>query len=1226
MYNDLHLHYVRTKVVNRALMEVADPTIYEQIKSDIESKYGGFKSLEDVRRWIYDLPEYYKKFGNILESFIINVLASEHGIKKYCPSLEGDCKEVLEELGIGLDSVKIGVQDAVSGEALKECFLRVRGREYKFDEQCEIKVRIPSMIEVWREGYEVFSAEVTKPGDHIVKLSPCRIDVTVNVRDTLGSLAGALVRVSPAEFSGQAEEFLSDQNGSFTLKLLYNQLYTFEVFIGSELVFRDTVRVNQSLINLQVKDVLCRLQVAFRRKQEAQRKLFEECRPDLLEEKFKVVIYDYDEKGIEPLGVGFNGDIIPLTRPVKLGKKIDVRAYPLDRHGRYMPHLYRILKTFMEDQRERIRLVNGQLILIPIEIEEAEAMGEGLTLKFRDTRSYKSLKEQQIEIFEVELEGSTPKISEVSFGDYLEWGEDDKVKALFGGKGEVRRLYEHQHRALSELEGSGGRECVIVSSGMASGKTEIAVLYLLKVYKRDPDFGYAVIVYPTRELLRDQYGRWKRYFDAAYDLGYLNSPVGVAMYYGEIAKRPEGVRELEKIKARRCIILTTASTFCSRKFLSLLKRPPEVVVLDEVHFYRSFDLTILMEFLCFAMQMHGGFEKVIMFSATIGNADEFRDKVGQELGLDYASCCLIRGEPVRGRKIIYVVDLSRLDENHQEAFVDEVLQEYCRNSNDKSIVFARNRTEAEGYYYEKFLRKWGVKAALHIGDMSMIEREVAARRFKTGRCRWMVTVKTLEVGIDIGDVSRIIHIGLPPSFNEFMQREGRSGRQGQESESIVFARTGGDFGEAKYWTEKLKQKLEESELCKVIFNPRSFLATKIQSEIRKSGKWPEMVNIEGLAVKCKVFGGSRFKLVLPPGLEGKGEVYIQDVVFRYLPYSVRRRHLPSDLRRFYSGKLYVKEVNIDNKKVVLDYIEKNSKVSDLTKGKFYATTSQVETIIKVPLSLSPSFTGLDTVKASYRPLCVNYVHRDTRKISKDGKTVDVPRYYVAESLPVPDEVASGLEKLSVDFTRGFIIDFEVPKSLTSKVTEWIRQIVKEEGKKKLETEEEVKRVIKEVIWQIEGYLHLALHALINVVVQSERIHPREIEHYICREISYNEVFRSEIVRRFMADWGIDKVGLLVEELSPKLGIKIIVGNKTDLLGGINWRGDLEERLNELFEKADQETIQPFLELPDCFVIPQSVSSLFRDKEDFDKIKDLLHDLACEILGRIQNRADKLTVY
>jgi hypothetical protein len=865
-------------------MEVADSAIYEQIKSDIESKYGGFKSLEDVNRWIHDLLEYYKKFGNTLEPFVINVL---NGVKEFCPLLKADCEEILEEIG-PKDLVRVKVSDAVSGEMLDGCLLRVRGKEvkeYRFDGQCEIGVRIPSMIEVWREGYEVFSAEVTEPGDHIVRLSPC-----------------------------------------------------------------------------------------------------------------------------------------------------NARAH---------------------------------------------------------------------------------------------------------------------------------------------------------------------------------------------------SPVGVAMYYGEIAKRPEGDRESEKIKARRCIILTTASTFCSRKFLSLLKRPPEVVVLDEVHFYRSFDLTILMEFLRFAMQMYGGFEKVIMFSATIGNADEFRDKVGQELGLDYASCRLIRGEPVRGRKTIYVVDLSRLDENHQEAFVDEVLQEYCRNSNDKSIVFARNRTEAEGYYYEKFLRKWGVKAALHIGDMSMAEREVAARRFKTGRCRWMVTVKTLEVGIDIGDVSRIIHIGLPPSFNEFMQREGRSGRQGQESESIVFARTGGDFGEATYWTEKLKQKLEESELCKVIFNPRSFLATKIQSEIRKSSKWPEMVNIEGLAVKCKVFGGSRFKLVLPSGLEGKGEVYVQDVVLRYLPYSVRRRHLPSNLRRFYSGKLYVKEVNIDNnnKKVVLDYVKNNPKVSYLTKGKFYATTSRIEPIVEA----SPSLARLDTVKVRYRPLCVNYVHRrDKQEVPKDGKTLDVPYYYVAESFPVPDEVASGLEKLSVDFTRGFIIDFEAPKSLiseiTSEITEWIRRIVEEEGRKKLETEEGVERVIREVIWQIEDYLHLALHALINVVVQSERIHPREIEHYICREISYNEVLRSEIVHRFKADWGIDKVRLLVEELSPKLGIKIVVGNKTDLLGGINWRGDLEERLNELFEKADQETILPFLELPDCFVIPQSVPSLFRGKEDFDKIRAMLHDLVRKILGRIQDRADKLTVY
>jgi len=51
-----------------------DDAIFERIKGDIESKYKGFKHFEDLRKWIRDLPEYYKEFGSKLEPFIIKVL------------------------------------------------------------------------------------------------------------------------------------------------------------------------------------------------------------------------------------------------------------------------------------------------------------------------------------------------------------------------------------------------------------------------------------------------------------------------------------------------------------------------------------------------------------------------------------------------------------------------------------------------------------------------------------------------------------------------------------------------------------------------------------------------------------------------------------------------------------------------------------------------------------------------------------------------------------------------------------------------------------------------------------------------------------------------------------------------------------------------------------------------------------------------------------------------
>jgi DEAD/DEAH box helicase domain-containing protein len=51
----------------------------------------------------------------------------------------------------------------------------------------------------------------------------------------------------------------------------------------------------------------------------------------------------------------------------------------------------------------------------------------------------------------------------------------------------------------------------------------------------------------------------------------------------------------------------------------------------------------------------------------------------------------------------------------------------------------------------------------------------------------IITVKTLLQGIDIGFISRVIHIGLPPTLREFIQREGRKGWRVdvERTESIV---------------------------------------------------------------------------------------------------------------------------------------------------------------------------------------------------------------------------------------------------------------------------------------------------------------------------------------------------------------------------------------------------------------------------------------------------------
>ena len=72
---------------------------------------------------------------------------------------------------------------------------------------------------------------------------------------------------------------------------------------------------------------------------------------------------------------------------------------------------------------------------------------------------------------------------------------------------------------------------------------------------------------------------------------------------------------------------------------------------------------------------------------------------------------------------------------------------------------------------------------VHHGNVSASLREVAEQRMKqeTGPMVTGATV-TLELGIDLGNLERIVQTGTTYSVSSFVQRLGRTGRRGNPSE------------------------------------------------------------------------------------------------------------------------------------------------------------------------------------------------------------------------------------------------------------------------------------------------------------------------------------------------------------------------------------------------------------------------------------------------------------
>ncbi len=117
-----------------------------------------------------------------------------------------------------------------------------------------------------------------------------------------------------------------------------------------------------------------------------------------------------------------------------------------------------------------------------------------------------------------------------------------------------------------------------------------------------------------------------------------------------------------------------------------------------------------------------------------------------------------------------------------ESLIEDLVKQYQR-CRETTLMFARSIREAD-----KIRSSLDPSfSAVHHSKIPKDARSLIEEKAKEGNVKVLITVKTLLQGIDIGFISRVIHIGLPPTLREFIQREGRKGRRVdvERTESIV---------------------------------------------------------------------------------------------------------------------------------------------------------------------------------------------------------------------------------------------------------------------------------------------------------------------------------------------------------------------------------------------------------------------------------------------------------
>ena len=326
--------------------------------------------------------------------------------------------------------------------------------------------------------------------------------------------------------------------------------------------------------------------------------------------------------------------------------------------------------------------------------------------------------------------------------------------------------YEHATavQAATIEPGLAGKD-LLVRAKTGTGKTAAFGLPIIARTESGSRRVNAVVLTPTRELalqVAEEFAAIAKYKD-----------LRICTLYGGVAIGPQA----DALEAGVEIVVGTPG-----RILDHLRRgtldlsSANIACLDEA------DEMLSMGFLEDVTKILGQLPKdpkpqILLFSATV--AEKVKGLVRKFLEDPVDLILSTDTDKVEGiRHVLYETDINV----HK---IRSLLAVLDKEQPTAALIFANTREDTSTV--ANFLSRQGLDAEYISGELSQASRERAMKKLKKGKIQFLVATDVAARGIDISDLSHVLHYSLPEDPAVYLHRSGRTGRIGKTGVSIAIA-------------------------------------------------------------------------------------------------------------------------------------------------------------------------------------------------------------------------------------------------------------------------------------------------------------------------------------------------------------------------------------------------------------------------------------------------------